>query len=332
MTSARYIKNIIELIVNEECKNRNLDRKKLSLISTTVVEYYKLKFMNRKFKLHHITDPLYYDGYYNPNLGRPEIVVFIKGIPIRTIISIIFTTYHELEHYNQYSGSNLLNLESFIIYMEQIIKSNNNNHYLLNHDQYMTEILANLSGVFKTKDFIDNNIIEGIRGDIDREYLNVLSNIYNYDYFNYNVFSTFDKFMEIYRKNKIKNLLPFSLSVFFNYDGTFKNIKEIVDNLDICNDIFIAYIVIASDTFRKEVDLSNLDDREVEIVNLANDYRKEKEIRIEENQKRFFKNNIKCKNRDNKKIYLNLKIDRLNRITKNNIKNMVRGTIDKIVK
>lgn len=307
MLSAKYVRGIISVIKEEEHIN-----KEINIFTITTVEYYLNKFFNRKFKLNgtiYHSNPFNSEGFFGNR--NKDLVVFINnGKTKKNLVSIIDTFYHELEHYKQLK-LDLTNYQDFVIYMEKIIKKYNKLDYKVNHDQYMYEIKANLSGVKQAYSFINTHQLIGIDLQKDSEYLKTLEYIYKYDYCNYNYYDTLEKFIRIYKEHQDTIELPDYFKLFLNEDGSYKSINEILNNKS--NISSPIYIIFGTDHFRNNIDLLNLSKADKDILEKAEKRRLEYKKIKKNNYEELIKNIFTFKYEDNKKIYRLLLNDRINR-------------------
>lgn len=314
MVKTKYIKELINKIVDDECVKRGLDREKLNLFSITTVEYYINKFKNRKFKLNgtlYSENPFNCGGFFSHK--NNDLVVFINsGYKVRRMVCLICSIYHELEHYEQkIKNYSIANLRNFAIYMDPWVAHFDKESYEFNHDQFMHEIMANKLCIIDTRNYIYNNQIDGIDSESDVEYLDCLLELYQFDDDTYNYYQTFEKYLKLYREHKDEINLPKFFQKFLNEDGTFKTISEIVNNNLYLEDPI--YIVLASDTFRNEVDLSSLSNNEMIAIQEADLRRQKCEDEIRFYYEKLLEYNPVFKNSDVKNIYESMKNQRISR-------------------
>lgn len=314
MVKTKYIKELINKIVDDECVKRGLDREKLNLFSITTVEYYINKFKNRKFKLNgtvYSGSPFNCGGFFSRK-GNNLVVFINNGFKVKRMVDLIFVTYHELEHYaDKITDNNLSNTIVFGMYMDQWISHFDDEYYKLNYDQNMDEIMANKLGIMDTRNYIYNNQIDGIDKLRDIEYLDCKALLYQFDDDTYNYYQTFEKYLKLYREHKDEINLPKFFQKFLNEDGTFKTISEIVNNNLYLEDPI--YIVLASDTFRNEVDLSSLSNNDLIAIQEADLRRQKCEDEIRFYYEKLLEYNPVFKNSDVKNIYESMKNQRISR-------------------
>ena len=310
MFNILYIKKIIDRIVTDECMKNGIDKNKLHVYSISTVEYNINKFFNKKFKLNGQIvsySPKECEAIYS-NKYKNLILYIDNGKKIKRMSLLLIMIYHELEHYHQ-KQLKISNIDEFAIYMDKKITFLDKNNYYLNHDTFMNEIMANYIGINKTRKLINRENIRGIQLDKDNEYLKLFEQIFTYDYYNYNYYEKFTEFIKLYRRNIYNIKLPECFNIFLNNDGTFKSIKEILRSE--INDIL--YIVLGSDIFRSQLDLTSLTEEEIKVIEKAKQLRLIKEEKIKQNHEYFINNEYNLQYEENKKIYQIYRRDRINR-------------------
>ena len=317
-----YISNMLKKIVCDECLKNNLDYKPLNLYFITTYEYYKNKFKNKKFKLdnghvYNYENPIDQSGFIN--YYYKDIVVFLGHNVLNRIITVIFTAFHEVQHFQDYYNLNIDDLNSLDMWklafcMDQAC-TYDGSFYKSNHDQNMFEIRANLEGARKAKEFIKNNDIKGINYEKDIEYLDMLMDIYTYDMNTYNFYETFDRYIKVYRENKGKVGFTNFHSAFMNEDGIFNNLYALTRNFYIdkkeqgIRDC--VSMILGSDAFFKEViskenlkdDLSISEQKLLELYNYAFKMRESCARHIIDYSQQFFSKKKQFKYSDNERYF-----------------------------
>ena len=214
-------------------------------------------------------------GGYNNSEGTA--VIYLDRFLHRNISSIFllsFICYHEArhsfqQHFDRYSYDRFLyDIEKFYR------RCDLNRDYQHNHDSYSFEIGANLYGVQMAKEYLKNNYPDIYEKEHDKIVSAEIE--YKNDYQLYNPSYTIDRvmpFLKVFKSLGINNVSPV-LSIFLNYDGSFKRPSEVMANEKYQElDKRIVYAFFSSLSFMKE--LSNMQDllpEEVNIINEAIDY------------------------------------------------------------
>ena len=127
------------------------------------------------------------------NYGVFENYVRLYNLGDVTIFpSLLALTYHETRHVQQRHKISLkeLNLESFLYYMDAILVLDQA-FYVREHDSFFSELDANLYGIRKAKDYLQNNSLNTPKIN---KFLEKRSRKYEYQYNNYNFQFFFSKF------------------------------------------------------------------------------------------------------------------------------------------
>lgn len=277
-------KDIIDSILKKEIEENNLDIKYYSLYR---INYYnsdsfkseQKKLINKIDKKLNIIFPFKANARFD-NV-RNEIIIFLDKICIipgisRSLISLLKTAYHELFHaIQQKEMKNLTNIsyDLFASICDDIIlvhpKFNNLNNYdnPEYHDSLMAEILANLYGVKKTKEYLKNNNI--VCKPYEIEQLEEESNLYKSQYINYDLTKRLNLIISEYKKGiKIGFLKKAIFELFLNDDASVKNINIIFSNnkvLELDPKILIA--LIKTDVLKKAINETALTEETSYIIN-----------------------------------------------------------------
>ena len=298
------LKRILKEIVIEEEKEHNINIEGYLL---TISEYYKSSILKDKLKLFpqkesilYLTAPLKFGGWYD--IKDKRIIILINSLYEKfdilspdSFFHIIRKIYHEIRHVYQNEKMNNTNkYQEFYTFLEKILIKHDSLYYRLKHDFFLTEIDADTYSIEKTEKYLkekNNGYYEENINDIDsfKRYLSHRNNIYNEE-------EIFEKFNFILqgkiKKNKkfsneplnktIKELeyssynIKDTLAIFYNQDGSFKTIKEIINNQNKVDNKIINTI-ITSISFIKSININNLGNEEIKylIQALENKYQKE---------------------------------------------------------
>lgn len=267
----RDLKTISHDIIDQELDNYGISA---NVMPITFVEYSESRSLKKQTVLEKISKFIKghsVGGFYNPS--KNNIVIFIDRIKKikkidRQIFNLAFVCYHEVRHriqkeFSQYS------YEGFIDFIDKL----NIFDYGLSHDSFSYEIGANLYGVKKAKEYMIKNYPDLFESQ--KEYINLLEQIYYYQYLTYDAGLHVDSSLAVLKiMNKLSNketsekddelhkkIKQFEsiLKIFINEDFSFKNIDEIIQNEELKKlDKRIVYAVLSSKTFLSSVDLNNL--------------------------------------------------------------------------
>ena len=298
------LKRILKEIIIEEEKEHNINIEGYLL---TISEYYKSSILKDKLKLFpqkesilYLTAPLKFGGWYD--IKDKRIIILINSLYEKfdiltpdSFFHIIRKIYHEIRHvYQNEKMNDISKYQEFYTFLEKILIKHDSLYYRLKHDFFLTEIDADTYSIEKTEKYLkekNNGYYEENINDIDsfKRYLSHRNNIYNEE-------EIFEKFNFILqgkiKKNKkssneplnktIKELeyssynIKDTLAIFYNQDGSFKTIKEIINNQNKVDNKIINTI-ITSISFIKSININNLGNEEIKylIQALENKYQKE---------------------------------------------------------
>lgn len=242
------LKQIIEEITEEEQKE--VFPEKLKVHPIFLHEYYKIdkvktrwKLVDFKEKISIIRNSLRTLGLNFKNDNEIYIILTIlfketikKRIDTKNphqLVELITTVYHEIGHSRQrIKTENYSYYEQMLINpIEDYIKNNNGAHYGKNHDDYLSEIDADIYGITKSEQFLkQNNLYEE-----EKDYIKGLKAEYYLRKKNYDFDEIFEEFYKIYKskaikqRGKINNNLPLEtfIDIFFEKDTA--NFKSIID-------------------------------------------------------------------------------------------------------
>lgn len=215
-------------------------------------------------------------GFYD---GKGNVVILLKSSgKLKKIddnlFEFVMTCYHEARHIAQDKLSKN-SYEFFLAVIEDEVRKRQSdiNYYLL-HDDFSYEIGANLYGIEKTKEYLKKRypyIYEK-----EKEKIQVLENKYTFEYLTYNATYNFDRFYQKINKAILNNCIRFEnilekfkpFKIFFNEDGSFKTITEIIQNENTFKiDSRIVSTIISSKSFIETVNLKSLTKEELEFIN-----------------------------------------------------------------
>lgn len=270
----KKLKEIANEIVEEEKLNNNIDT---NLYPVTFIEYYNQYVLKKTINLVKKASlslyALYARGFYDMEgnivifLNTSDRIISLDG----NLFSFVKTCYHEFRHtvQNEFSDESY---EKFLTVVEALIRQNNNNvSYLLLHDDFSYEIGANLYGIRKAKEYVKRRY--PYIYDKEKEKINILENKYTFEYLTYDAAYNFDKFYKIIKSLSfinISDLVKFLekykiFQIFLNNDGSFKTIKDIINNVNTFKiDSRIVSAVISSRSFIETVSVQSLSKEELE--------------------------------------------------------------------
>ena len=207
------------------------------------------------------------------NSDAKIILVFLDRIlkyyktPERQLVVSIFSCFHEMRHIQQLDF-NCYSYEKFLIDIEELYMDIAKEDYYENHDNYSFEIGANLYAIEKTIKYIKTIDLETY--EKEKKFLLGLKANYVYNYFTYSPI----KYIEsVVKKIKEEKSIPDNkaLRIFFNGDGTSKNISDILDDENYKKlDKRIGYFIFSSDAFSYSI--KNGTDEELEILSKSTRY------------------------------------------------------------
>lgn len=275
--SLTEIKNLILKIFEIETKKYDLD---VELFLLTNIEYYKKDIFLLKNKLTKTSNirkvlvPIINSGIYSEKkiiLFTINEKKFTKVKSDKFLINLLISSYHELWHaYREKLDYKNNSFYNFIFFIENIIKSYPLDYmtqfdYFFHHDEYFSEIEANLYSIKRTEEFIQNNSKFYFE---NKSYIDKIKDIYSGDYFCYDFLIFFEKFYHLY-KNNYKNI-PYKntiLEIFFDEEANFLDIKQILFNSRLINlDNEIVELILASYSFINKLDFIKLNIEEKKFI------------------------------------------------------------------
>lgn len=262
----------------------------------TIVQYYKSPIFKERLELSHlsfkeIVKPFKCIGYHARN---NNIVIFIRKKKIKNMYDLpmfIKTLYHELKHYKQHmmsKNSKDVNLDKVRYDMEAFIMQNDYEHYETNYYGYYFEMEAELYALNKSLKYLQENglLSDNLRWQYEKEKEVIL-----FIMCNFNIQIYLKKIHEIMQTDFIE--IQSWLFIFYNKDGTFKKIEEILDliNLyDVGEDVF--NIFFTSEAFLASADFSSLTSEQQNVISKALQSSYELEIERYKNNFNFLKKGI----------------------------------------
>lgn len=226
-------------------------------------------------------------GGYNDLKGTTVIFLDkldrISHASIGNMFLLVNTCYHEARHSVQQTFDRF-SYERFLLDMEIFsILGDSYSHYKRNHDEYYSEIDANLYSIRMAREYLRSNYPEIYkkdkkRIDLSEKYYLVNLKLYNSSYFIDRVIPRIKTLVPTYssdisKSNFIKNISPV-LSIFLNDNGSFKRPREVINN-DIYQEIDkrILYIIFSSLSYLDELrSMVNLSLEEINIIDEAIEY------------------------------------------------------------
>lgn len=258
--NVKELKRITNKIVEEQKDIHGID---VNAFPVTFIEYYTDYVFKGKFSLNRISDyiyPLNLMGFY----GKGDIVIFLNRVEkikkidfSKGVVEFLDTVYHELRHSIQKSALDI-SYEKYIFFLEKhlMIERVKEFDYLTNHDEFLIEIDANLYGIRNASEYLKK--YEPEMYEEKKEYMERLEKKYIFDYNMYDASRTFDLAVTVMRNQYRKDGISCE-TIFMNENGTFKSIKDILDN-PLLNTIDkrVVALIMSSETFLKEADFSEL--------------------------------------------------------------------------
>ena len=306
----KKLKEIAYGVCDDICKKERIEA---NIYPVTFVDYYKSDVFKKNIKLKkypidNVLRPIYCNGSYFG--AEKSIVVFLNNFKSHYEInsnnvkaSFLFVLFHEIRHaMQQQKITTLDNNPRYDLGKVKIELDNcrtyNGRDYKSNHDWFFHEIDADKYGVDKAREYlIDNNSYIGK----SKQYLELREFYYKYREIMYNMQLSIDRVYEQMKQDKRLVSIFFNecylLHGYLNGDGTYKNLKEIMNNCIVNTfDQDIRYNIVASKSFLKQLDFSKLSSEEMNYVLESVNYvynerlKKEEESKLLEKQ---FKNRNK---------------------------------------
>ena len=299
-----FLKKIFKEIIEEESNEYDFE---IHGSIFTIAEYYKSDLFKKRLKLSksiniisELTVPIKFGGFYD--IKNKNMVVIIKKLYEKleiispdSIARFIKIYYHEIRHKIQTEKNiNLTKYQDFFMNIEKIILSYDNLFYRINHDYFLLEIDAENHALIKTEKYLKEklNLYEQ-----NKKYLDNLNKTAKLNESLYNQTRIFEKFNFIFQ-GKIKkyskkyhnplqkteeemhldNNLINVLELFYNQDGSFKSIEDIINNTTNF-DKEIIYTILSSKSFLKSINPNELKEEEIKYLIEALENRNQEEIK-----------------------------------------------------
>ncbi len=257
----KELKQIVNEILDDEAKTNNL---KVNAFPVTFIEYYTDFLFKGKFSLQRVVN---YASFPFNSLGfhsNGNIVILInsikkivKGDPPMVVFELLNVVYHELRHNFQKHYDNH-SYEKFLSSLEEFLRLNKSGefNYKSNHDDFSFEIGAHLYGIRRAKEYLINKYPEIY--EEAKDYIDYMEEYYLLDYYMYDASNIFDLAIPIIRE-ELKNGIISGNYIYINSDGSFRSIRDMIDNSIFMNlDIRIRSAITSSRTFLKELDYGQL--------------------------------------------------------------------------
>lgn len=263
-------------------EKNNLD---IRIIFGEIKQYCNEETLKKAFKLYQkvnykLTMPLTTYGWFNPKTKQIFCILDkYKNVPLLRncrLDFLIMTAYHEVRHRFQEQVMLKQNTyESFLMQIEYGIKSSTIISgpdgfidYRIKHDRYMIEIDANNYSINKTIEYIKKypEVYSKFKEKLEKRQKN-----YKQDLELYDPYSMFEKINKLIKDNSKEVLNKIQiLNIFYNEDGEFKSLTEILKEKDKV-DYRIIELVLSSNAFLKQLDLNSLSTLQQEyMLNLLN--------------------------------------------------------------
>lgn len=308
------ITNIVNEIIEEEMTQSHINIKFSPL---TIRQYYKSDTFKQSLKLEKsplaklskLLCPLTQYSWYDSKSGNIFLILdnYRKMIENKELWFIIMTPYHEARHKYQIDVlstkndylSFLLRLEIPLISLEitkYITISVGQIHYDMNHDKFMIEIDANNYATSKTINHLQKypELYES-----NKKKLNERKIDYEHDLEIYDAYSMFAKYDFLLKKypSIMLNFIDI-LKYFYNEDGSFKTLSEILKNRQNIDEKIMT-LILSSQPFLEQLDFDSLIEEEqvyiLMIVKKAYNYELQRQEKLQ---------NFKIKDKKEFKYYL----------------------------
>ena len=226
-------------------------------------------------------------GGYNDMKGTTVIYLDkldrISHKSMDSMFLLVNTCYHEVRHSVQQTFDRY-SYERFLLDMEIFsMIGDSYSHYKRNHDEYFSEIDANLYSIRMAREYLKNNYPDIYKKDKEKIDKNENYYIVNYKLYNPSYFidrvipriKTLSPFHndEISKRDFIESASPV-LSIFLKDNGSFKRPNEVLNNSKYEElDKRIIYVIFSSLSFLDELrNIINLSPGEIRIINESIEY------------------------------------------------------------
>ena len=227
------IKKLLDEIVEEEKEKHDLTFDFHYVGKLNFVKNMN-KIYKRKLKLSEKNEIikcsiLHSDGFQNYNENIIVVYKRLKRMELSNLTYLIYAVYHEIGHAkdNCRDYMDMSNYDDLIYFIDHCLLVRKNEYYTDNeyHDSLGFEILADMYGIKKTKEFFEKH--PEIK--CDEEWLNKKEKVIYERYSMYNLAQRIDEIINcnyIYNDHDIRKSSLFS--IFLKDDGTFKHIDDIL--------------------------------------------------------------------------------------------------------
>lgn len=293
------IKQLLDEIVEEEKEKHGLTFDfhyvgKLTFIKNMKKIYkrkLKLVEQNKKIKRLVMRAPGFQDKDYN------IIVVYKKAkkLKIYDLTFLIYILYHEIGHAKDEKPRmiDISEYNNLIYFIDSCLLPRKSKYYSdsIYHDSMGHEILADIYGLRKTREFFEKHPKILFNGD----FLNRREKIVNEHYETYDLAQRIDEIINeghyIYKEQDIRKKSPFS--IFINNDGNFRHIDDILKDPDFHElDQRIINGFLKSENFKKSLLDSDISQESQEYLTNLYEKIKPKKLIIQKQEKYDEINNV----------------------------------------
>ena len=262
----KLFKNISCSIITKELKDNNLEN---NIYPIRYITYYKNVILKSKERFKDkIKEYFYSKDALGANIFNYTFIFIDRFNMFNTldeqILELVFTSYHEARHIIQHSFDEY-SYDRFLNTIDRIYKGYiNSTDYNYFHDDYSFEIGANLYAINKTKQYLKEHYQDIYNRKIDE--LNEREDKYVKDYFVYSPLTRTKMVIDLVQREKKMDLIPI-MKHFMNEDGTFKNLKEIMNDRDYGKiDKKIIYSIISLKEYLNTLDMKKLPENEKNLL------------------------------------------------------------------
>lgn len=216
-----------------------------------------------------------------------------RHISMKTFVSLIDTTFHECFHgLSSKTKLTLLDEKDFLtIKFELTLRQLDYEIYILEHDAFYEEMLADLYGNIKTREFLKENFPYIYASNESQLDVNLAKIKKRFVFFDFN---------HVYQKHYRDHLHEADSDKFISVKAIYDMYKNFDER--------ITYSILTLDLFLEQLDISSLSNEEIEIMELAIEYAYNKELL----KKDYIDNNFDLDNLNEKDtIYYKENINRL---------------------
>lgn len=260
------MKEIAKYAINEEKKKDNLE---VPITFLSIGEYYKSDIFKKRIKLQKIdkkvkalTTPFNCNGLH----AYSEIFVFTNKIDRifylnkdNQLINLLKTSFHEYSHHHQLKNNNDYGTDTkFYLDIEDFIDFNSSNFYNKYYDVLLSEIIADFSGLIKTRNFLKQfpKYYEKHKSKIDKDisFYKICLEYYSFSFF-------LNKLHEIVLTGNFD--FEYKIESFYKSNTSeFKSIIEIIKK----HSLSISYKILTSEAYIKNLNLPSLELWEISFI------------------------------------------------------------------